>query len=391
MSKGMVLLAAGGTGGHLFPAFALAEELKRREIEVELVTDERAGHYGGDFPARAMHRVPSATVLGRSPAAIAKTGWTLTRGFVRARKLIKERMPSVVVGFGGYPTFPPLLAASFLRVPSIVHEQNAVMGRANRVLARRVSAIAASYEGTSKLPPGAEAKVTVTGNPVRNAVIEWSRLNYEAPAGNAPIRLVVFGGSQGARFFSDIMPATVARLTPEIKARLEIVQQCREEDLARVEQAYRGERVKAELGAFFRNLPELMAKSHLVIARSGASTLAELGVLGRPAILVPLPIATDDHQAANVREVVAAGGARAIRQDKFTAVELAKQIQAMAQHPETLANAAHAAWNCGYPNAAADLADLVEGFGGAPLMDVIRLGGQSSASGQEALAMERAE
>ncbi|MFO1172779.1 MAG: undecaprenyldiphospho-muramoylpentapeptide beta-N-acetylglucosaminyltransferase [Hyphomicrobiaceae bacterium] len=364
MSKGMVLLAAGGTGGHLFPAFALAEELKRREIEVELVTDERAGHYGGDFPARAMHRVPSATVLGRSPAAIAKTGWTLTRGFVRARKLIKERAPAVVVGFGGYPTFPPLLAASFLRVPSIVHEQNAVMGRANRVLARRVSAIAASYEGTSKLPPGAEAKVTVTGNPVRNAVIEWSRLNYEAPAGTAPIRLVVFGGSQGARFFSDIMPATVARLAPDVKARLEIVQQCREEDLARVGQAYRTEGVKAELGAFFRNLPELMAKSHLVIARSGASTLAELGVLGRPAILVPLPHALDNDQLHNARRLEAVGGAWCVEQRGLHPDLLAEKLSGLFRAPETLAAAARAARGQGRPDAVSRLADLVERLAG---------------------------
>lgn len=360
MIKGMVLLAAGGTGGHLFPAFALAEELKRREIEVELVTDERAGHYGGDFPARAMHQVPSATVLGRSPAALAKTGWTLTRGFTRARRLIRERAPSAIVGFGGYPTFPPLLAASFLKVPSIVHEQNAVMGRANRVLARRVTAIAASYEGTAKLPPGAEAKVTVTGNPVRNAVIEWSRLNYEPIGPASPIRLVVFGGSQGARFFSDIMPATLARLPPDMKARLEVVQQCREEDLARVQAAYGSQGIKAELGTFFKNLPERMARSHLVVARSGASTLAELGVLGRPAILVPLPHALDNDQLHNARRMETAGAAWCLEQRGLHPEKLAELLANLFAGPDKLASTAAAARSQGRPDAVSRLADLVE-------------------------------
>ncbi|MEZ5923512.1 MAG: undecaprenyldiphospho-muramoylpentapeptide beta-N-acetylglucosaminyltransferase [Hyphomicrobiaceae bacterium] len=360
MTRGMVLLAAGGTGGHLFPALALAEELKRREIEVELVTDERARNYGGDFPARAMHQVPSATVLGRSPVAIGKTAWTLTRGFARARRLIMDRRPDVVVGFGGYPTFPPLLAATFLKVPTIVHEQNAVMGRANRVLARRVTAIAASYDGTAKLPPGAEAKVTVTGNPVRNAVIEWSRLNYEVIGDRLPIRLVVFGGSQGARFFSDIVPATVGRLPVPIKSRLEIVQQCREEDLQRVEAAYRAEAIKAELASFFRNLPELMARSHLVIARSGASTLAELGVLGRPAILVPLPHALDNDQLHNARRLEALGGAWCREQRGLHPDGLAELLTSLFGEPTRLAAAAAAARGQGRPDAVSRLADLVE-------------------------------
>jgi UDP-N-acetylglucosamine--N-acetylmuramyl-(pentapeptide) pyrophosphoryl-undecaprenol N-acetylglucosamine transferase len=360
MTKGMVLLAAGGTGGHLFPALALAEELKRREIEVELVTDERAGHYGGDFPARALHQVPSATVIGRSPAAFARTGWTLTRGFTRARRLIKARGPGAVVGFGGYPTFPPLLAATLLKVPTIVHEQNAVMGRANRVLARRVTAIAASYEGTAKLPPGADLKVTVTGNPVRNAVIEWSRLNYEPVSETWPIRLVVFGGSQGARFFSDIVPAAVSRLPEVIKTRLEVVQQCREEDLARVAAAYRADGVKAELAAFFKNLPEHMARSHLVVARSGASTMAELGVLGRPAILVPLPHALDNDQLHNARRLEAVGGAWCLEQRGLHPERLAALLADLLAAPAKLAAAAARAGEQGRPDAVSRLADLVE-------------------------------
>ena len=207
------------------------------------------------------------------------------------------------------------------------------------------------------------------------------------------LRILVSGGRQGARILSEVVPDGLAMLPTALRSRLQVTQQCRAEDIEAVRNRYAGHDIPAELATYFEDMAERLADAHLFIGRSGASTIAELTAVGRPAILVPLPIATDDHQTANTREIAAAGGARAIRQDRFTAPELAKQIQAMAQHPETLANAAHAAWNCGYPHAARDLADLVESFGGAPLMDVIRVGGGKAAqpSGNGALAAENAE
>ncbi len=233
------MLAAGGTGGHLFPAFALAQELGRRAIAVDLVTDMRGDRYGSDFPARAIYRVPSATLASRSPIAAATTAWMLLRGIAAAYRLLGQVKPGAVVGFGGYPAFPPLLAATLRRLPTALHEQNAVLGRANRMLAKRVSAIATSFEHTKLLEGPALARARLTGNPVRDQVIEWSGQAYLAPMREGPFSLLVFGGSQGARFFSDALPPALALLPAELRASLFIVQQCREEDLARVEAAYR--------------------------------------------------------------------------------------------------------------------------------------------------------
>ncbi len=221
---------------------------------------------------------------------------------------------------------------------------------------------------------------------MRDEVLALRDQPYPAFSAEGLLRILVTGGSQGARVLSEVVPDGLAMLQTALRLRLQVTQQCRPEDIDAVRARYAGHDIPAELATYFENMDERLADAHLFIGRAGASTIAELTAVGRPAILVPLPIATDDHQTANARELVAAGGARSIRQEKFTSVELAKQIQAMAQHPETLANAAHAAWNCGNPNAASDLADLVESFGGAPLMDVIRMGGQAKPSGQEAVA-----
>ena len=234
-----VMLAAGGTGGHLFPALALAQEFGRRGILVDLVTDMRGDRYGADFPARAVYRVPSATLAGRSPLAAAATGWMLLRGIAAAFKLLGEVRPGALVGFGGYPAFPPLVAAKLRQIPTALHEQNAVLGRANRMLATRVTAIATSFEPTKHLEGPALGRVRLTGNPVRDLVITWSAQDYQAPASEGPFSLLVFGGSQGARFFSDTLPPALTLLSAELRAHLFVVQQCREEDLARVEAAYR--------------------------------------------------------------------------------------------------------------------------------------------------------
>jgi len=354
------MLAAGGTGGHLFPALALAQELARRSIAVDLVTDMRGEGFGAAFPARAIYRVPSATLAGRSPLAVVRTAWMLTRGVGAAFKLLGDVKPGAVVGFGGYPTFPPLLAARLRRIPTALHEQNAVLGRANRMLAPQVTAIATSFAQTRHLQGAAATRARLTGNPVRDAVLEWSAHGYLPPGPVGPFSLLVFGGSQGARFFSDALPPALALLAPELKANLFVVQQCRKEDLARVEAAYRAEGIRAHLATFFANLPEEMAKAHLVIGRAGASTTAELAVMGRPAILVPLPHALDDDQLQNAARLAESGGAWCLAQGELTPERLAAAIARLFGAPGVLAEAAAAAKLQGRPDAVLRLADLVE-------------------------------
>lgn len=355
-----VMLAAGGTGGHLFPAFALAQELGRRMIAVDLVTDMRGDRYGADFPARAVYRVPSATLAGRSPIAAAGTAWMLMRGIAAAFKLLGQVKPGAVVGFGGYPAFPPLLAATLRRIPTAVHEQNAVLGRANRMLSKRVSAIATSFEHTRFLEGPALSRARLTGNPVRDQVVQWSSQGYLAPIREGPFSLLVFGGSQGARFFSDAVPPALSLLPEEIRANLFVVQQCREEDLTRVEEAYRAAGVRAHLATFFDNLPEEMARAHLVIGRAGASTVAELTVMGRPAILVPLPHSIDNDQLQNATRLAEAGAAWCIEQNDLTPERLAAALTRLLSSPQTLEAAAAAAKGQGRPDAVVRLADLVE-------------------------------
>ena len=354
------MLAAGGTGGHLFPALALAQELKRREITVDLVTDMRGDRYGADFPARAVYRVPSATLAGRSPVAAAKTGWMLLRGIVAAYKLLGEVRPGALIGFGGYPSFPPLIAARLRRIPAALHEQNAVLGRANRMLARRVTAVATSFDPTLHLEGSVRDRARLTGNPVRDEVIGWSVQGYQAPVPGGPFSLLVFGGSQGARFFSDVLPPALALLPNEGRSHLFVVQQCRQEDLARVEAAYNQAGVRAHLATFFANLPEEMAKAHLVIGRAGASTVAELTVMGRPAILVPLPHAIDNDQLQNAKRLAESGGAWCIEQKDLTPERLASALSRLLAAPDALALAAAAAKSQGRPDAVARLADLVQ-------------------------------
>lgn len=360
MSAKSVILAAGGTGGHLFPAFALAQELGRRGIAVDLVTDMRGDRYGSDFPARAVYRVPSATISGRSILGAGRTAVMLTRGIVAAWRLMGTVKPSAVVGFGGYPAFPPLVAAALRGIPSALHEQNAVLGRANRMLLKRVSGIATSFEKVKFLEGEALKKARFTGNPVRDVVVQWAGQPYHTPDPQGPFSLLVFGGSQGARYFSDSVPAAVALMPADLRARLFIVQQCRPEDMERVEAAYRAAGVRAQLATFFANLPEEMAKSHLVIGRAGASTVAELAVMGRPSILVPLPHAIDNDQLQNATRLAESGGAWCIEQKELTAERLAGAIARLMGEPEALATAAAAAKAQGRPDAVARLADLVE-------------------------------
>jgi UDP-N-acetylglucosamine--N-acetylmuramyl-(pentapeptide) pyrophosphoryl-undecaprenol N-acetylglucosamine transferase len=385
------VLAAGGTGGHLIPAFALARELEQRGHHVALITDDRGAAIPGRPSTLTAHVLPAGRIGGLNPIGWLKGIAAIAEGRRMALRLFESFEPSAVVGFGGYPALPALLAATSAKIPSLIHEQNAVLGRVNRLLAGRVNAIATAYSRVDRLAEKHADKVHLVGNPVREEVLALRDQPFPPFTEEGLLRILVTGGSQGARVLSEVVPDGLAMLQTALRLRLQVIQQCRPEDIEAVRARYAGHDIPAELGTYFENMAERLADAHLFIGRAGASTIAELTAVGRPAILVPLPIATDDHQAANARELVAAGGARSIRQERFTAAELAKQIQAMAQHPETLANAAHAAWNCGHPRAASDLADLVESFGGAPLMDVIRVANEARPSGQEALAMERAE
>ena len=292
----------------------------------------------------------------------------LGRGVLAARRLISALQPAAAVGFGGYPTVPPMLAAARAKVPTIIHDQNAVLGRANRFLASRVTAIATSFAEVG----GADARqgrMVETGNPVRPAVRQAAAFPIRSEAApDDPFKLLVFGGSQGARFISELVPAAVARTPAGLRARLAIVQQCRPEDLDQVAKRYREIGVVAELQPFFRDLPARMAASHLVVSRSGASTVAELAVIGRPAIMIPLPHALDQDQKANANVLARAGGGWMVEQGEMTPDRLAGELAELIANPERLAAAAEAAKRVGRPNAADRLADLVERVAeGAPV------------------------
>jgi UDP-N-acetylglucosamine--N-acetylmuramyl-(pentapeptide) pyrophosphoryl-undecaprenol N-acetylglucosamine transferase len=353
-----IMLAAGGTGGHLFPAFALAEELNRRGVDVDLMTDMRGDRYGGGFPARAIYQVPSATLASRSPADVTKTTLYLARGTRAAFAILGRVKPAAIVGFGGYPTYPPLVAARLRGIPTAIHEQNAVLGRANKMLAKRVTAIATSFERTKYLEGGSAAKAVLTGNPVRQAVLDAAARPYEAPASDGIIRLLIFGGSQGARFFSDTVPLALFALPDHIRKRLRVVQQAREEDIERVSDAYSEANISAEIAAFFVDLPARMTAAHLVIGRAGASTVAELTVIGRPSILVPLPHALDNDQLNNARRLAESGGAWCIEQRNLSPERLADELENLLLAPDTLAAAAKAAKTAGRPDAVRNLADF---------------------------------
>lgn len=380
------VLAAGGTGGHLIPAFALAAELDRRGHHVALITDERGAAIPGKPDYLPAHVLPQGRIAGKNPLNWLKGLRGILEGKRMALRLFESFQPTAVIGFGGYPALPTMLAARSARLPTILHEQNSVLGRVNRYFAGKVDAIATAFAQVDRLDPKLSGKVTLVGNPVRDEVLALRDAPFPEFGEDSLLRILVTGGSQGARVLSEVVPDGLAMLPPALRSRLQVIQQCRPEDIEAVRARYASHGIPAELATYFEDMAERLAGAHLFIGRSGASTIAELTAVGRPAILIPLPIATDDHQAANTREIVAAGGARAIRQDSFTAAALAKQIQAMALHPETLANAAHASWNCGYPNAASDLADLVESFGTSPIMDVIRMDKTVPVKSGEALA-----
>lgn len=362
------MLMAGGTGGHLFPAMALAQELVRRGHAVELMTDHRVESYGADFPASAVFVVPSATPSLRNPIKFVGGGMRILAGIAVAFKMLRRSRPDCVIGFGGYPTFPPFVAANLLGIPGILHEQNAVMGRANRALGRFADVLAMSFAQT-KFADGLNLEKVITGNPVRDRVRAVANTPYPVFNVDGPIRLVVFGGSQGAKALSDIVPEAIALVPEAVRHRLQIVQQCRAEDLDRVAEVYRRAKVNVELAAFFTDLPERISRCHLVIGRSGASTIAELTVLGRPAILVPLPGALDADQKNNAMVIAAAGGGWVAEQDTLSPQSLGTRLTDLLTDPNTLTRAAAAARMQGQPRAVEKLADIAETLSGANTME----------------------
>jgi UDP-N-acetylglucosamine--N-acetylmuramyl-(pentapeptide) pyrophosphoryl-undecaprenol N-acetylglucosamine transferase len=364
-----ITLAAGGTGGHMVPAHALAAELKSRGHGVMLITDERGAKIPGLFEDVPTHILPAGR-LGGGPIGMIKAVISVLRGRSEAKRLYRQFTPDAVIGFGGYPAFPALLAANSSGIPTILHEQNAVLGRVNRLLAGSTRAIATAYSQVDRLKPSNADKVELVGNPVRESVARLGTMPFPEFDDTAPLKILVTGGSQGATVLGQVVPDALGMLSPKLRHRLQVVQQCRPDDIEAVRARYAALHIPAELTTYIGDMPSELAVAHLVIGRAGASTIAELTAAGRPAILVPLPIATDDHQTVNAREMARAGGARMISQDEFTPDVLSAQIDAIAGDPQALSNAAERALSVGRPHATRDLADLVERIAGgaAPLL-----------------------
>ena len=356
------VLAAGGTGGHMVPAAALAAELTKRGHYVALISDERGVRFPGLFEGIQTHILPAGR-LGGGPIGYAKAASAMLKGRAMAIELYKSFRPDAVIGFGGYPALPALLGAFNQDIPTAVHEQNAVLGRVNRLVAGKVDAIATSYANVQRLSSKHRDKTHLVGNPVRDAVLALRSKPYPLLEEDGIFRVLVTGGSQGASVLSQVVPDGLSLLPVAFRRRLQVTHQARIEDIEACRAKYKELDIAADLATYLPDMPEQLAWAHLVIARAGASTLAELTCAGRPAILVPLPSATDDHQTANAKEMTSAGGARTIDQRSFTPVELAKQMQRLGLDPEALQNAAGRARACGRPEAVRDLADLVESLG----------------------------
>lgn len=353
-------LAAGGTGGHMFPADALCKELQRRGHKVILITDSRGQKFTNLFKGVESHLIESGTFARNGIIGKIKTLVALTRGFVKASWLLIKISPTGVVGFGGYPVVPTMTAARFLSIPYCLHEQNAVLGRANRAIAGGAKAIAISFKKTKKLKKRFLTKTYITGNPVRQEIVDLGTKPYPGIGADNVIRLLVMGGSQGATIFADVVPEALGMLPKAVRDRLQVTQQCRADDLERVEAAYKSHNIAAEVFSFIEDVPARLLWAHLVIGRAGATTLFELTAAGRPAILVPLPSALDDHQSVNAEVLVYAGAAWVIAEKDFTSPELAKLMQKLMLQQKPLKKAAEAALGLGYPEATQRLADLVE-------------------------------
>ena len=357
---GHIVLAAGGTGGHVIPAQALAEELALRGHRLTLITDDRGTRFAGWFKDMDVHVIPAGRLSRGGLAARAKALRLTVSGILQARNILRQTRPGAVVGFGGYPSLPAMVASSLVGVPSCLHEQNAVLGRVNRLLLHSADALAISFRNTGGLARARSVRTTMTGNPVRREIAELCRQPYPNLTADGRVNLLVIGGSQGAAILSDVVPAAISVLPLHLRRRLKVAQQCRAEDIARVRGKFRDIGIKADLATYFDDMPRRLTAAALVIARAGASTVSELAAAGRPAILVPLPGATDDHQTANARELERSGGAWLIPQARFTPAELAKRLHGLLTNLQFLTAAAANAGTVAQPQAAETLADFVE-------------------------------
>lgn len=361
--EGPIVIAAGGTGGHLFPGQALAQELRRRGRRIVLMTDERVQRFDRLFPDADIYAVPSATPSGKGLVGVVRATPAILAGIATAFGILGRVKPAAVIGFGGYPTLPPVAGALLRGIPTCVHEQNAVLGRVNKLVAPHVQAIASTFASPKFLRSKDQGKLVVTGNPVRDAVVAQSNVPYGSLESDAALHVLVFGGSQGARVMSDVVPGALTRLPEAIKSRLRVVQQCRPEDMGRVRGIYAAAGVHVELESFFDDMPARIAQAHLIIGRSGASTVAELTVIGRPAILVPLPHSLDNDQKANAEKLAGVGAAWMVEQKDFSEELLASRLVELFADPQSLHMAAQAAKSQGQPTAVKQLADLVESLG----------------------------
>ncbi|MGZ6040288.1 MAG: undecaprenyldiphospho-muramoylpentapeptide beta-N-acetylglucosaminyltransferase [Phenylobacterium sp.] len=358
--RNIAVLAAGGTGGHLFPAQALAEVLISRGWSIVLASDERVAGLSQDFPAERRIGLSAATFRRGDPIGMARAGIAVLRGAMQARALYRELGPRVVVGFGGYPSAPALVGAIFDKRPTVIHEQNAVMGRANRMLASRVTRVACAFPTLLKAPADVAGRATVVGNPVRPAIRALADLPYSPPGAEGPIRLLVTGGSQGARLLSELVPEAIAALPDALRQRLVVQQQTRPESMEIARRTYRNAVVDAETAPFFRDMATRLGAAHLVIGRSGAGSVCEFAVAGKPAILVPLAIALDDDQGQNAKLLADAGGAEVARESQLTVESLSSALEKLLTNPARLARMAAASRAVAIPDAAERLADVVE-------------------------------
>jgi UDP-N-acetylglucosamine--N-acetylmuramyl-(pentapeptide) pyrophosphoryl-undecaprenol N-acetylglucosamine transferase len=354
----LAVIAAGGTGGHLFPAQALAQALVGRGWRIVLATDERVQSLSASFPAERIIPLSAATFKSGDPLGAVRAGSAILRGVMKARAELRVLNPAIVVGFGGYPSLPALMAAISQRRRTLIHEQNAVMGRANRLLAPRVTAIACAFPTLLKAPASVQARAVVVGNPVRPGIQAVFGARYTPPTGE--VRLLITGGSQGARLLSEMTPRAIAALPEATRKRLKVQQQTRPEAVDRARETYAAASVEAEIAPFFEHMGERLSACHLMIGRAGASTVCEIAVAGRPSILVPLKIALDDDQGQNARLLADAGGAEVLNEDQLSIESLSGLIQALIEDPARLAAMAAAAKTVAKPDAADRLADVVE-------------------------------
>ena len=356
----VAVVAAGGTGGHLFPAQALAEALIARGWSVVLASDERVAGLAQDFPAERRIGLSAATYRPGDPMGMLRAGIAVLHGAAQARAAYRDIGPNVVVGFGGYPSAPALVGAILDRRPTVIHEQNAVMGRANRMLASHVRTVACAFPTLLKAPSKVAARAFRVGNPVRPPIRALADLPYHPPTAEGPIRILVTGGSQGARLLSELVPEAIATLPEALRLRLDIQQQARAESMEGARRTYRNANIQAEVAPFFRDMAGRLSAAHLVIGRSGAGSVCEFAVAGRPSILVPLAIALDDDQGQNAKFLADAGGAEVCRESQLTVASLAGALETLLSNPARLARMAAAARSVAIPDAAERLADVVE-------------------------------